>query len=104
MISEISGYLNVLHLAVGAGFLAALVIAIKLYLETDRGWYWLCLVLSAFFFSVSLWSTIIFPLSIDNFELLSLLQETSQLAAGLLLTISCFGIYKTMIEIRKRVE
>jgi hypothetical protein len=104
MISEISGYLNVLHLAVGLGFLAALVFAIKLYLETDRGWYWLTLVLSAFFFSVSLWSTILFPLSIENFELLSLLQETSQLAAGLLFCVSCFGIYKTMIEIRKRVE
>ena len=104
MISEISGYLNILHLAVGLGFLAALVFAIKLYLETDKGWYWLSLVLSAFFFAVSLWSTILFPISIQNFEALSLLQETSQFAAGLLFCVSCFGIYKTMIEIRKRVE
>ncbi len=104
MIIEISGCLNILHLAVGVGFLGALLFAIKLYLETDKGWYWLCLVLSAFFFSVSLWSTILFPLSIGNFEFLTVIQETSQLAAGLLFCVSCYGIYKTMIDIRKRVE
>ncbi|MFN7991834.1 MAG: hypothetical protein U0R44_06800 [Candidatus Micrarchaeia archaeon] len=104
MISEISGFLDILHVAVGVGFLAAAAFAVKLYLETDRNWYWLSLVLSAFFFALSQWSTIVFPLSIENFEALSLLQETSELAAGLLFAVSCFGIYKTMIEIRKRVE
>ncbi len=104
MISEISGFLDLLHIAVGIGFLAAVALSVKLYLETDRKWYWLSLVLSASFFALSLWSTLIFPLSIENFESLSLLQETSELAAGILFSVSCYGIYKTMIDIRKRVE
>jgi hypothetical protein len=104
MISEITGILELLHIAAGLGFLSAVVLAIKLYFETDRGWYWLSLVLSAFFFALSQWATIVFPLSIENFEALALVQETSDLLAGLLFAISCFGIYKTMKEIRKRVE
>ncbi|MEW6721772.1 MAG: hypothetical protein AB1324_00765, partial [Candidatus Micrarchaeota archaeon] len=61
-------------------------------------------VASAFFFAVSQWATIIFPISLENFELLAIVQETSELVAGLLFAVSCFGIYKTMKEIRKRVE
>jgi hypothetical protein len=104
MISELSGFINFMHVAAGIGFLGALVFAIKLYVETDRNWYWLSLVLSALFFAVSQWSTIIFPISIENFELLALVQETGELIAGLLFAVSCFGIYSTMKAIRKRVE
>lgn len=104
MIIEISAVIPLLNLLVGISFLGALALAIKLYLETDRGWYWLSLVLSAFFFVISHWSLIIFPVSIANFEFLAILQETSEIAAGLLFAVSCYGIYKTMKEIRKRLE
>lgn len=104
MIAEISGLLSLLHILAGVGFLSALLFSVKLYLETDKGWYWLTLVLSALAFGVSEWATIIFPVSIENFEILALVQETSAVAAGLLFTVSCYGIYKTMKDIRKRVE
>ncbi|MEW6036605.1 MAG: hypothetical protein AB1529_08400 [Candidatus Micrarchaeota archaeon] len=104
MITEISGLLDVLHLAAGVGFLAAVAFALKLYLETDKGWYWLSLVLSAVFFALAHWSSIIFPISLENFEFLAIIQETSEIVASILLSVSCYGIYKTMKEIRKRVE
>jgi hypothetical protein len=104
MIAELSGFISLLHIAAGFGFLIAFVFAIKLFLETDRGWYWISLVASAFFFGLSQWATILFPMSVENFELLAVVQETSELIAGLLFAISCFGIYKTMKDIRKRVE
>jgi hypothetical protein len=104
MIAELSGVLYALHILAGLGFLAAVVFAFKLYRETDRGWYWLSLVMSAFFFALSQWTTIIFPVSIENFEFLALIQESSEVIAGVLFAISCLGIYKTMKEIRKRVE
>src|SRR5512147_1023332 len=88
MIAEISGLLNLVHILAGIGFLAAVIFAFKLYRETDRGWYWLSLVVSAFFFALSQWSTIIFPVSIQNFELLALVQETSEVIAGVSFAIS----------------
>ncbi len=104
MITEISDILNILYIVAGLGFLSSVIFALKLYFETDRGWYWLSLLLSAFFFAISQWTTIIFPISIDNFELLAVVQETTKVFAGLFFALSCFGIYKTMKEIRKRVE
>lgn len=104
MITEISGLLSMLHILSAIGFLGAIFFAIKLYSETDKSWYWIALVLSAFFFALSQWATILFPLSIENFESLAVLQETSEIAASLLFAVSCYGIYKTMIGIRKRVE
>jgi hypothetical protein len=104
MITEISGLLDVLHLAAGLGFLAAVAFALKLYVETDKGWYWLSLVLSAAFFALAHWSSIIFPISLENFELLAIIQEASEIVAAILFSVSCYGIYKTMKEIRKRVE
>jgi hypothetical protein len=104
MIAEISGLLNMLHILAGFGFLSAVIYSFKLYRETDKGWYWLSLVLSAFFFALAQWTTIIFPVSIENFEIISLVQESSEVIAGALFTISCFGIYKTMKQIRKRLE
>ncbi len=104
MITEISSLLNVLHILAAIGFLAAIFFAIKLYSETDKSWYWIALVLSAFFFALFQWATILFPLSIENFEFLAVLQETSEIAASLLFAVSCYGIYQTMMRIRKRVE
>jgi len=104
MIAEISGLLSLLHILAGIGFLSAFVFSVKLYFETDKKWYWLSLVLSAISFSVSEWATIIFPVSIENFEILALVQEISAVAAGLLFSVSCYGIFKTMKDIRKRVE
>ncbi len=104
MITEISSLLSVLHIIAAIGFLAAIYFAVKLYSETDKSWYWIALVLSAVFFALYQWATILFPLSIENFESLAILQETSGIAAGLLFAVSCYGIYKTMMGIRKRVE
>lgn len=104
MITELSGVINFLHLASGIGFLLAVFFAIRLYRETDRGWYWLSLLLSAIFFAVAEWATILFPLTLQNFEFLTVIQETSEVLAGLLFAVSCYGMYKTMKEIRKRVE
>ncbi len=82
---------------------AAVVVAYKLYSETDRGWYWLSLLLSAFFMALSQWIVIIFPL-LRSAEALGILRDTSEIVATFLFALSCYGIYKTMKDIRKRVE
>lgn len=104
MISEISVFLWDLHILASIGLLIALFFAIKLYRETDKTWYWVTLVLAVFFFALSDWSTILFPISIPNLEILAFLQESSEILASIFFAISCYGIYKTMIDIRKRVE
>ena len=79
---------------------------IKLYLETDRGWYWLCLVLAIFLMALSQWLTFILPpLGIRDLRFLGmLLSELSQIAGSVLLAVSFYGMYSTMKNIRKRVE
>ncbi|MBI5227801.1 hypothetical protein HY988_04400 [Candidatus Micrarchaeota archaeon] len=93
----------VLHILSAACVLAAVFLAYKLYKETDKGWYWLSLLLSAFFFALSQWIVILFPI-VQSFALIGVLKELSEIMASILFAVSCFGIYKTMVEIRKRVE
>ncbi len=104
MIGEIAAFLYMLQIVAGGAFLVSLVFAIKLYLETDRGWYWLCLVLSAFFFLLSQLSSQIFPLTIQQFAFLAFVQESSKIVAGFFFAVSAYGIYKTMKKIREKVE
>jgi hypothetical protein len=93
----------VLRLVASISVLGALVLAIKLYLETDKGWYWFSLILSAFFFAISQWLLILVPMR-HGFEIFGSLQEVSDILAAIFFAASCYGIYKTMKEIRKRVE
>ena len=104
MISEISSLLSFLLVLAALSFLVALFFAIKLYRETDRGWYWLTLVLSALFFGIAHWTLILFPFSFVGFEFLALIQESSEIIASLLFALSCYGMYSTMKRIRKRIE
>ncbi len=92
-----------LRFAASISVLGAIVLAIKLYLETDKGWYWFSLILSAFFFAISQWLMILVPMR-HGFEVFASLQEISDILAAIFFAASCYGIYKTMKEIRKRVE
>jgi len=83
--------------------LVALVFAFKLYRETDRGWYWFALLLSAIFFAVSGWIGLLAPI-LRRFEVIMLVRDISEIFGGLLFGLACYGIYKTMMEVRKRME
>ncbi len=91
-----------LHFVTAVSVIGAFILAFKLYTETDKGWYWLSLLLSAFFFALAQWIFVLFPL-IPFPPLLGTLRDLSELAAILLFAISCYGIYKTMKMIRKMV-
>jgi hypothetical protein len=93
----------VMHIIAAASVVVAVIFAFKLYRETDRGWYWLSLLLSAFFFALAQWVKILFPGG-SRFALFGIVSEAGEITATLLLAISCYGIYRTMKEIRKRVE
>lgn len=97
------GIFSILHIIAAASVLVAVYFAYKLYKETDRAWYWLSLLLSAFFFALAQWINIVFPGG-PRFALLGILSESGDIVATLLLAVSCYGIYKTMKDIRKRVE
>lgn len=103
MIDDPGTIFRLLHIVAALSVIGAVVLAFKLYRETDRGWYWLSLFLSAFFFALSQWIVILSPV-IQNFALLGILREISEIAATLLFAISCYGIYRAMKEIRKMVE
>ena len=92
-----------MHIIATASVLGAVFFANKLYMETDKGWYWFTLLLSAFFTALSQWSMIIIP-PIRSFEIIPFIRESMDIAATILFAISCFGIYKTMNHIRKKVE
>jgi len=94
-----------LHVVAALGFILAVYFAFKLYRETDRGWYWLSLVLSAVFFAVPQWLTFVFPFMGLRFNpAFPIITEVGDIAAGLLFTLSCYGMYTTMKHIRKKVE
>jgi len=92
-----------LHIVAAASVTGAVVLAYKLYRETDKGWYWLSLLLSVFFFAFSQWVAILFPV-VQSFEVIDILRQVSEIVATLLLAASCYGIYSTMKKIRKMVE
>jgi hypothetical protein len=77
-------------------------LAFKLYLETDKAWYWLSMFLSAVFFAISQWIIVLGPF-VRDFAVLGILRESLEIAAVLLFAVSCYGMYKGMKEIRKMV-
>lgn len=94
-----------LRIMAALSFVGAVALVVKLYLETDKGWYWLCLVLSILCFAFSQWLSLLFPLGVRGaFPLFPLLSEAGTIAGSLLLTVSFYGMYRTMKDIRKRVE
>ena len=93
----------VLRVAAAIGVVVAVFFAFKLYRETDKGWYWGCLVLSAFFMALSQWLVILLPL-IKDFGVLGVLRDVSEILASVLFAVSCYGMYRAMHTIRKRVE
>ena len=97
--------LALLHVLAALSFILAVYCAVRLYMETDKGWYWLSLVLSAIFFAVPQWFGFIAPLIRPGILVFPpIIDETSEILAGLLLAVSCYGMYKTMHYIRKKVE
>lgn len=81
----------------------AVIFAFKLYNETDRGWYWLTLFLSILLVSLSQWLVILIP-RVHGLEVFGLIRDLADIAGIFLFAVSCYGIYKTMKDIRKRVE
>ncbi len=99
------GIIFALHLLAALSFVLAVFFAIRLYKETDKGWYWLSLLLSAVFFALPQWLRFVLPALAPRLRLLPpILDETSNILASLLFALSCWGMYKTMKHIRKRVE
>jgi hypothetical protein len=93
---------HILRIIAAASVIGAFILAYKLYRETDRAWYWLSLLLSAFFFALSQWIIVFVPV-IQSFALLAILRDLSEVGAIILFAISCYGIYNGMMEIRKMV-
>jgi len=94
-----------MHIVAALSFLLAVFFAIRLYTETDRGWYWFTLVLSAIFFALPQLFTFIFPpFSRRPEPSFPIISEASGIIASLLFAVSCYGMYKTMLHIRKNVE
>lgn len=95
-----------MRIAAATAVLLAVFFAFKLYRETDKGWYWGTLVLSALFFALAQWLFIFLPFThgrggpLD----LNLLRDASEILASLLFAVSCYGMWRTMHIIRKRVE
>ncbi len=94
---------GLLHILAAASVVVAVFFAFKLYRETDGAWYWLSLLLSALFFALGQAIKIVAPGG-PRFALFGILNESGDIIATLLLAVSCYGIYKTMKDIRKRVE
>jgi len=92
-----------IRIGAAVGVVAAVWFAFKLYRETDKGWYWGCLVLSAFFLAVSQWLFIGIP-RMHGLEWLSVLRDVSEVLSSLLFAVACYGMYSAMHKIRKRVE
>ena len=102
-----------MRIATALGVVGAVYFAFRLYRETDKGWYWAALVLSAFFMALSQWIFIIVPFlqgpqprieQREIFGYISIIKDSSEILASLLFAIACYGIYTTMHHIRKRVE
>ncbi len=104
MLEFIGDFLRIFQFITALGYLAAIYFALKLFEETDKGWYWLSLVLSAFFFALSQWTVLLFPFSLLDGVTVAFIQEFSKFAAGIFFALACYGMYSTMVEIRKRVE
>ena len=103
MVEGIEWMLRLLHIVASVGVVAAVLFAFKLYRETDKGWYWGSLVLSALFLALSQWIFILFPL-MPSFGIIMVLREISIILASVLFAIACYGMYSAMHKIRKRVE
>ncbi|VVB98299.1 Uncharacterised protein [uncultured archaeon] len=91
-----------LHIVAAVSFVGTVALVIKLYFETDKGWYWLSLVLASLAFATAQWITVLFPIAPRG--LLPLMSEAGDIAGSVLLAISFYGMHKTMKDIRKRVE
>lgn len=101
---EVFELFPILRIMAATCVVLAVYFAFKLYRETDKGWYWGALVLSAFCFALSQWLFILLPRGMGSRELLPILQDLSQIAASMLFAVSCYGMYKEMHIIRKKVE
>ncbi len=104
MFEEFAILIKGLHLIASLGAIAAFVVAFRMYKETDKGWYWLSMLLSSFFLALSQILFILFPLGAADFRTIALVEEISTIVAVVLFAASCYGIYKTMKSIRKRIE
>ncbi|VVC01451.1 Uncharacterised protein [uncultured archaeon] len=93
-----------LHVIGALCFLLVVFFAIKLYGETDKGWYWLALVLSAVIFAFPQWLSLTFPPGPGAYFSLSMIREATDITGSVLFAVACYGMYRTMKRIRKRVE
>lgn len=84
--------------------LCAMYFAIKLYKETDKGWYWGGLLFGVVFYSISQILTFLFPTLVTTIKILPLFIELAEIIGAILLGVSFYGMHKTMNEIRKRIE
>jgi hypothetical protein len=100
---ELLYLMQILHVVSAVSVVCALVLAIKLFMETDKVWYWFSLLLSALFFALSEWIIVLMPV-LRSFDLIVSMQEMCDILAILFFAASCYGIYRTMKDIRKRVE
>jgi hypothetical protein len=95
--------LQILETFATIAFLIAFSFSIKLYVETDRKWYWLSFCLSAFSFAITHVVRILWPMSIVNLEILSAIQETGEIVGAIFFSAACYGIYYGMKRIREKL-
>ncbi|MEK6982116.1 MAG: hypothetical protein AABX38_04255 [Candidatus Micrarchaeota archaeon] len=86
------------------GFFIAFIFSIKLYLETDRKWFWLSFCVATFSFLITHVLKIFWPFSTVNNELLAFIQEFGEIIGALVFAVACYGIYREMKSIRERLE
>lgn len=83
-------------------FFISFLFSVKLYLETDKGWYWLSFCISSFVFTITHLVKVIWPLNLVDFELLAVIQETGEIVGALFFAMACCGIYFGMKKIREK--
>ncbi|MBI2079762.1 hypothetical protein HYT84_03285 [Candidatus Micrarchaeota archaeon] len=96
--------LFILDVIGAVALIIALVFSVKLYLETDRKWYWLFFCLAAFAFMAKHWIEIVWLPGIIDPQLSRALQKITEILGGLFLALACYGLYFGMKNIRERVE
>ena len=85
------------------GFFIAFIFSIKLYLETDRKWFWLSFCVATFSFLITHVLKIFWPFSTVNNELLAFIQEFGGNNRGFSFAVACYGIYREMKSIKGKI-
>ena len=97
-------HLIVLEYIASLGFLAATLFTLKLSIETRGEKYWLMFFLAALSLGLHQWVQLPGAGKIFSENLRDPIMELGHIIGGICIAYASFGIHKTMMKIRKRVE